>query len=401
MAGFNTFDLGQVYGTAEKIKSMRREEGTDALRSQYLQSQITGANQSQNLQAQQAQQEQADRTRALQQQAVAQVGGLAQQILRSGQDQNAQRQLAAQALSNPAYAQIFQAAGVDPSKIDLNSPTFDQDLQTWASLAPKQAPIAVARGSSLVDQTGQTLFSSPEDPLPRLKYEEDARHNRAMETNATQKPGSNFRVLTADEIKSMGLPAGTSAQVDEGTGKVDVINKRENLSATEQKTIREAKLRLPRLSAALRRVDRIDKALQDISKNTLANGGPVDQYALRYTDEGQELDASVAQLLPELQALTRVPGIGSQSDLESRQAALAMPSLSVNPQVNARSLAELRSFISDLKSAYDSVLTGEQLDEAPARSQQKASPADFDAQYSKIPSGATYVGPDGKTRTKR
>jgi hypothetical protein len=61
-----------------------------------------------------------------------------------------------------------------------------------------------------------------------------------------------------------------------------------------------------------------------------------------------------------LLALTRVPGIGSQSDLEARQAQLALPDLSFGPEVNARSYEELKSFISDLRAAYESVLSGNQ-----------------------------------------
>lgn len=175
-----------------------------------------------------------------------------------------------------------------------------------------------------------------------------------------QAQGAQWRYLTPNEIKQRGLPEGTSAQIDVNSGEVDILNKREGLSAQEQKTIREAKMRMPRLNAAIRRVDRLGQAVTALSKNSVFDGGPLDAKALRWTKQGQEIEAAAAQLMPELQALTRVPGIGSQSDLEARLASLALPSLSMSPEVNARSQAELASFISDLKDAYASLLSGGQ-----------------------------------------
>jgi len=50
--GFDTFDLSRILGAAEQIKGMRREEKTDALRDNYLQTQIAGAQQQQGFQQQ-------------------------------------------------------------------------------------------------------------------------------------------------------------------------------------------------------------------------------------------------------------------------------------------------------------------------------------------------------------
>jgi hypothetical protein len=52
MAGFDTFDLSRILGAAEQIKGMRREAKTDALRDNYLQTQIAGAQQQQGFQQQ-------------------------------------------------------------------------------------------------------------------------------------------------------------------------------------------------------------------------------------------------------------------------------------------------------------------------------------------------------------
>jgi hypothetical protein len=82
------------------------------------------------------------------------------------------------------------------------------------------------------------------------------------------------------------------------------------------------------------------------------DGGEFDAAIVNRTPEGRELVAASAQLLPEITALTRVPGIGSQSDLESRLASLQFPSSEFPPEVNRKNAAELRAFLSDLKDAY-------------------------------------------------
>ena len=56
--GFGTFDLGQIIGTAEAIKSARRQSALDALREQYLGEQIQAAQQSREQQATQFSQDQ-------------------------------------------------------------------------------------------------------------------------------------------------------------------------------------------------------------------------------------------------------------------------------------------------------------------------------------------------------
>src|SRR5688572_3431871 len=67
---------------------------------------------------------QAQATTQQKQAAIQQIGGLAKQAILSGKA----REFVGSALTNPAYASVFKSAGVDPSQIDVNSPTFEQDL---------------------------------------------------------------------------------------------------------------------------------------------------------------------------------------------------------------------------------------------------------------------------------
>lgn len=122
-------------------------------------------------------------------------------------------------------------------------------------------------------------------------------------------------------------------------------------SAAEQKDALARKAKQPQVANAVRGIDRIERALAGISGG-MVNTGPLDQYATRYTKAGQELEAAVGGIQNSLLSLTRVPGIGSQSDLEARIASMQYPSLDKDPAVNARTLENLKAFIADLQDAY-------------------------------------------------
>lgn len=122
-------------------------------------------------------------------------------------------------------------------------------------------------------------------------------------------------------------------------------------SAAEQKDALARKAKQPQVANAVRGLGRIEQAVKALSGG-LVNTGPLDQYATRYTKAGQELEAAVGGIQNSLLSLTRVPGIGSQSDLEARIANMQYPSLDKDPEVNARTVENLKAFIADLQQAY-------------------------------------------------
>jgi len=108
-----------------------------------------------------------------------------------------------------------------------------------------------------------------------------------------------------------------------------------------------AQNKMPRVEAAQRRLQRVVDASTALENNLLA-GGPMQGGAIGLTEEGNELDQANAQLLTELTALTRTPGLGAQSDFEQRLAQLVLPTASMFPSVRKKALAELEEFLSDL-----------------------------------------------------
>lgn len=153
-------------------------------------------------------------------------------------------------------------------------------------------------------------------------------------------------------------------------------------------------------SAQLNNVDRglarIDAALNGLS-GRFVDTGPIDGRIMSSTPQGQELEAAVGAIQNDMLALTRVPGIGSQSDLEAKIANLKYPSIYNAPEVNARNAAQLKAFLGDLR---------RQIQSSPAQ-QQPASAAGAPRQiqsaeeYNALPSGALFIAPDGTQRRKR
>lgn len=200
-------------------------------------------------------------------------------------------------------------------------------------------------------------------PPPRQAAPSGFRYTPAGDLEAipggpADKPAGQFRTLTPEEIRAQGLPEGAVAQVGPD-GRVNLLSQPD---AQTRKAAREAAMRLPQLQAAIRRLARIDGAIEGLSNPTgtpldriLPDTGPLDQFLTGVTPAGNEFENAVAQMQPTLLALTRVPGIGAQSDLETRLANMQYPGLGNRPETNRRAVQELRLFIRDLAAAYASV----------------------------------------------
>jgi len=132
-----------------------------------------------------------------------------------------------------------------------------------------------------------------------------------------------------------------------------------------------AQAKEPRIEAAERRVDRVDSASTMLG----SGGGPLEGRLrnLVGTPAAQELEAANAGLLDELTALTRTPGVGSQSDLEARLKQLTLPTATQHPEVRSKTIIELRAFIRDLKQAIERVSGTPQQQMSPAQPQPQTS----------------------------
>lgn len=187
------------------------------------------------------------------------------------------------------------------------------------------------------------------------------------------------------------LEARTDSAIRQSAGIEQAKSQQERQSNERAKTAQ--------LNNVDRGLSRIDSAMSALD-GTFVDTGPIDGQIVRTTPAGQELEAAVGAIQNDVLALTRVPGIGSQSDLEAKIANLKYPSIYNAPEVNRRNAQQLKAFISDLRnqisaSGGNSLQTTSQVVDGPAVRVNSAS--DYDA----LPSGATYIDPQGNQRRKR
>lgn len=187
-------------------------------------------------------------------------------------------------------------------------------------------------------------------PRPAMTPAQEAANRRAEEA------GRRADEAAGHARERDGVPAGYQRDgngnltyIKGGPADPEVIARNRPTAAANTSTAAIA-AKVPQLQNAIRGIDRIESALKKL-EGGLVNTGPLDQYLMRYTEKGQELEAAVGGIQNSFLALTRVPGIGSQSDLEARIAALQYPSLDKSPEVNKRTLENLKLFARDLAKA--------------------------------------------------
>jgi hypothetical protein len=263
--------------------------------------------------------------------------------------------LGAQVLAMPDFQSALQALQLDPGLF-----TIDEN-DTPESLRAEAAELARVFGSlpSRLENTdipssvrvAEYYAGLPSDGpgVTRGTFNEANRAQQVVEAGGVKNalgPGASLTPLSTLPAEANAANVLAAAKAS-GTAEVIPANERE-----------AARNKLPRARAAVRRLERVAKAAEALADNMILSGGRFQSGALSLTTEGRELEQAAAQLLPELTALTRVPGVGSQSDLEQRLAGLVMPSAEFEPEINARAVEELRVFMADLEDAYENIAQG-------------------------------------------
>lgn len=284
------------------------------------------------------------RAQEAKQQAYQQIGALAQQALQSGDP----RSFVANAINNPAYAQIFAQAQVDPRQIDLNSPTFDRDLQAWASFSGSQEDPRMALEVAKLQQ-GQSQFDT-RAAMDRERLAFD-REKFAADQN---KPAGQFRPLTPQEVQQANLPAGTSAQIGPD-GKIDVLSKRDNTGVLSQKDATTAKMKLTTVKLARKQLADIRNAFTKGTEGINAFGPG---QGMLPTQAGKKFDAAVDRMRSTLTALTRVPGVGAMSDYETKLDQAKFPSRNAYESVTSEQIQGIEDMLALIENGYTGLLGG-------------------------------------------
>jgi hypothetical protein len=146
------------------------------------------------------------------------------------------------------------------------------------------------------------------------------------------------------DVELGALPTRLGMQTDADIAKARGVEQ----AKSEQERASTERAKTAQLNNVDRGLTRIDEALKNLT-GSLIDTGPIDGRLMVSTPQGQELEAAVGAIQNDMLALTRVPGIGSQSDLEAKIANLKYPSIYNHPSVNAANVKQLREFMVDLR----------------------------------------------------
>jgi hypothetical protein len=272
------------------------------------------------------------------------LGIYEQQVGLQGQQQ--QRQASDAQFEQEARIAYAMLKSGDPrfaiSKMAEKSPQFAQ----FAQMDPQKA--AAAAKQALEQHLGLAEnMQKHENDLAKVGVE----HKNRLEVEGVE--AQNARAL--EGVKHSYQLGQIGARGDQSR-LTDAAKPKPPMGPADRRNYQSLQKAIPRVQALDRRVGRMNAALDALEKGKYADTGPIDQFAAALSPEGQELNAAVQQVMSELQALTRIPGVGSQSDWEGRMQQLTLPRLGAHPEVNRKSAQEIQALKDDLMAAYQTAI---------------------------------------------
>lgn len=331
-------------------------------------------------------------------QAVQQLAGIAQKALTITDP--AQRKGFLQQ-TGQIYGPAFQALGADmsqfPAMLAMPDDQLAQKLQQVAQFA---APLQAKEGFTLSD--GQTRFDASGNVIARVAAK-------------PEKSAGTFKAMTPAEIAAAGLPAGTSAQRDTVTGKIDVLSKRDNTGVLSQKDATTAKMKLNTVALARQQLNKIRDAFEGEKdpktgqrtpgtgiQGTLSAGPSWTGQGIAPTEAGKKFDQRVNQMRSTLTALTRVPGVGAMSDYETKLDQAKFPTRGEYESVTLDTLNNLDDQLSLIETGYRDLLTGSAPSSQTAPQPAQGGPVRVSSpqEAMALPSGTQFVTPDGRVKVR-
>jgi hypothetical protein len=183
----------------------------------------------------------------------------------------------------------------------------------------------------------RNMFATSESMVPMTEYQrrsiaiqED--QNRRLSQQPTFATGEQFRPMTAKEVKDAGFPVGTVAQKDLKTGEIKVLS-----------SVPDAQ-RLAAPKASDPSVNRVEAAVKKLtSQMDKVKTGAVSGTLSRVFDtaDAKQFETLREQLSGAVRAALRIPGEGTLSDQEQRQAGLQLPSLTQTKENNIQTMAAI------------------------------------------------------------
>lgn len=261
----------------------------------------------------------------------------------SGGDPNAVSPKGARGLT-----QVMPATGQDPGfgvqPLRDNTPQenvrFGRDyLTAMLRRYPGRVDLALAAynaGPGVADRfASPTAQAGPQQLRPAPKTQAQSEIDRRIEI-------ARSMGATPDQLRNIALGSAAPDAAKQAT-------------AAEVKEATARRMKRPQLLNLERGLGNIEEALADIEALPVISTGPATGRIISQTPQGQKLDTAVGAIQESLLSLTRVPGIGAQSDLEARIANLKYPQTGNYAQNNEMLLNNLRAIVRDIGDAYRSM----------------------------------------------
>lgn len=265
----------------------------------------------------------------------------------------------------PEFVAAAKQHGVDIASLDDQAAA--QAIEGFAQQYAGAAGIMPAQPDPRMALEREKFAAGREDSGQRFAMDRERLQLDRDKFKADQnKPAGQFRPLTPEEVQQIGLPAGTSAQVGPD-GKIDVLSKRDNTGVLSQKDSTTAKLKLTTVSLARKQLNAIKEAFTTGTEGVNAFGPA---QGMLPTQAGKKFDARVDQMRSTLTALTRVPGVGSMSDYETKLDQSKFPKRGDYESVTADKLQQLDDMLALIQNGYTGLLSGGASQEQPAQSPQ-------------------------------
>ncbi|HGM5043078.1 TPA: hypothetical protein ACKPZV_000234 [Stenotrophomonas maltophilia] len=233
---------------------------------------------------------------------------------------------------------------------------------------PPQVQAAIRAGGGTNLQDGGQLHVPQGAPLVGRRKEDEA-----FAVANAKNAADNFNFNTSLEQDRLRKEQEARIEADKARAVEQAKSQQERAANERAKTAQ--------LNNVDRGLSRIDSAMKALS-GRFVDTGPIDGRIIGPTPQGQELEAAVGAIQNDMLALTRVPGIGSQSDLEAKIANLKYPSIYNAPEVNARNVEQLKAFMKDLR---------QQIQAAPAQPATSGSVGRSVTRRGRTPDGRTVV----------
>lgn len=253
------------------------------------------------------------------------------------------------ALADPGFTKAATFLGLPQDQLVIGPEDSDESIRQQATDMAR----AMGQGGQTSQQRVHSTFVGKNGTQWYLTADGNAVDTGVPASQFAQRPleAAGALVPFNPATGTAGAPIATAAEQNAAAAARKGAEAEAVASVVPADTRAAASAKAPRLAAAERRLQRVAEASQALG----SGGGPIEGRLrnMAGTPAAQELEAANAQLINELTALTRIPGVGSQSDLEQRLAQLQLPNATQHPAVRERSIQELNAFLGDLGAAIN------------------------------------------------